>query len=98
MNFEDKGTYRSVLYYLLKALKEKNCTTIVISEKHSPTTLTPFDFEPFLADGVIELSLAPRTGGVTPALAVRKMPGTGYPQAFFPIDIDENGLKLLPGT
>jgi len=93
----DKSTYRTILYYISKALKEKGCTSLFISEKPSAAgALTQFDVEQFVMDGVLELSFAQKEDALVQTIAVRKMKATNVPQARYVLDFYEKGLRVAP--
>jgi len=91
----NKSAFRTILYYISKALKEKGCTSVFISEKpFTPGALTQFDVEQFVMDGVLELSFAQREDALVQTVAIRKMVATNIPQARFVLDFYENGIRL----
>ena len=93
----DKSTFRTILYYISKALKEKGCTTIFMAEKpHTPGSITPFDVEQFVMDGVLDLSFAQKEDALVPTISVRKMVATNAPQARYVVDFYEEGVRLAP--
>lgn len=93
---DSRNRFRTTLYYLSKALKERGCTTLFISEK-TGDGLTPFDIEPFVMDGVIELGRTEREGSVSSTLSVKKMVATEVPVVSLTTDISDNGLRIMPG-
>jgi KaiC/GvpD/RAD55 family RecA-like ATPase len=92
----EPSTFRTILYYLSKALKEKDCTVLFITEKPvGEEKLTYFDVEPHVVDGVIEL--LPITRGETTvfSLSIKKMIATDIPSGRFIADISNEGFKLV---
>ena len=92
-SINDQARFRTLLYYLSKAFKEKGCTTIFISES-SKDQLTQYNVEPHVMDGVLELSMTSKDDVMNQTLMVRKMVATKYPIAKYLIDFGENGLQL----
>jgi len=91
----DKSTFRTILYYISKALKEKGCTTIFIAEKPSTAgALTQFDVEQYVVDGVLDLSFAQKEDALVQTLTVRKMIATNIPQARYAMDFFEGGIRI----
>ena len=95
-SIKEKSKYRTLLYYLSKALKEKNCTALFVSEK-TGDYLTDFKVEPFVMDGVIELSMTPRGDVLDHTLVVKKMVATRFSVAKYLLDISDEGLRLATG-
>jgi KaiC/GvpD/RAD55 family RecA-like ATPase len=89
----EKARFRTLLYYISRSLKEKGCTTLFISEKTNDY-LTAFDVEPFVMDGVIELSFSPREDTLNQVLIIRKMVATQFPMAKYLMDISGEGIRL----
>jgi KaiC/GvpD/RAD55 family RecA-like ATPase len=89
----DAGKFRTILYYVSRALKEKGCTTLFISEK-TGEGLTPFGVEPFVMDGVIELRCKSEKTISARELVVRKMLATSVFPEPYSIDISEDGMRL----
>ena len=96
-SLNDKAAFRTLLYYMSKALKEMGCTTLFISEK-TGEGLTPFEVEPFIMDGVIELAFTPREEGLIQTLMVRKMKATQFPLARYVMEISDKGLSLATSS
>lgn len=91
----DPSTFRTILYYLSKALKEKDCTTLFITEKPAgEEKLTYLDVEPHVMDGVIEVSPIERGESRTFSLNVKKMVATRVQAGRFMADISEEGFRL----
>lgn len=89
----DKGKFRTVLYYVSRALKEKGCTTLFLSEKTSES-LTPFGVEQFVMDGVIEIDCKSEKTVTSRELTVKKMLATAASPEPYSVDIAEDGMRL----
>ncbi|MFH0987189.1 MAG: ATPase domain-containing protein [Candidatus Micrarchaeota archaeon] len=90
----DRDAYRTLLYYISKAMKEKGVTTIFITEKPKDK-LTTYDFEQYVMDGVLELSFVPKDDALARTLIVHKMVATNFPQAGYLVEIGDSGMSLV---
>lgn len=91
----DPSVFRTMLYYMSKALKEKDCTVLFITEKPAgKEQLTYLDVEPHVMDGVIELDPVERGETSTFTLNVRKMVATNIQPGKFKAEITDEGFKL----
>lgn len=98
-SINEQARFRTLLYYLSRALKEKGCTTMFIAET-SGEGLTQFNVEPHVMDGVIEMSLTqrePREGTLSHTLMIRKMLATQFPMAKYLVDFNKDGVQLATG-
>lgn len=93
LSINDRARFRTLLYYISKALKEMGCTTLFMSEK-TGEDLTPFNVEQFIMDGIIELGFTVRGEALNPTLMVRKMKATQFPMAKYVMDISNQGIVL----
>lgn len=91
-----KADYSKLLYKISKALKEKDCSTLFISEKPYNGELTPFKVEPYISDGVISLSRKEKRGNRKRTLHIHKMTATKTPLEDITFNLSEDGFKLLP--
>lgn len=92
-----KSDYRLFLHSLSSSLKEQGCTTIMVSEKTEKSSITPFEVEQYLADGVIEISKTREGAGGRGRgrnLKIHKMLATRVPLDDLAINLSEDGLKL----
>ena len=92
----DKSKFRTLLYYISRSLKKKGCTTLFVTERaHDSPGLTEYGIEPFVLDGVVDLSFTPGKDSLNQTLMVRKMVATQFPMAKYLIDISEKkGMQL----
>ncbi len=93
---KDKAKFRTLLYYLSKALKENGCTSLFIAEKVDEKD-TEFQVESFLMDGVIELNFTARADVLENTLMIKKMVATKFPRSKYLIDFSEKGIRLATG-
>ncbi len=64
---------RTELYHLFEFFRERDITTLLISEMHDDTNFGEFDVEDFLADGIIHMSRIEKSGRVVRNLRIVKM-------------------------
>jgi len=95
---KELGKVRVEVFNMIKSLKSKNVTTILISEVPEEATraISRFGFEEFVADAVIVLNyLEFGTGTSVRSLLIRKMRRTKHATEIFPLEITEEGLKVV---
>lgn len=90
-----KSEYRTLLHGISKELKRLDCTALFISEKSGKDSLTPFDVEQYISDGVIELKEEERAGRKSRVLYINKMMATRTPLDGITFNISDEGFKLL---
>ncbi|MEM0372297.1 MAG: ATPase domain-containing protein [archaeon] len=98
-SINDQAKFRTLLYYLSRALKDKGCTTLFIAETRGQD-LTQFGVEQHVMDGVLEMSLtqkSPAEGVLSHTIMVRKMLATEFPIARYLVDFGESGVQLATG-
>lgn len=87
----EKGLMRSLLYKFTSALKDLNCTTVLISETTGKKdALSPFGVEEFVTDGVIALYFTPPNRSIF----VRKMRGTNHSKSVHPFEITDKAILI----
>ncbi len=88
---EKKGYMRNILYQFTSALKDLNCTNLLISEtKDKKEVFSAYGVEEFVSDGVIKLMFNPPNRSIF----VRKMRGTNHSKAVHPFEIGETGITV----
>ncbi|VVC00436.1 Circadian clock protein kinase KaiC [uncultured archaeon] len=89
----ESGQLRHLLYTFADALKELDCTTLLIAEtKGGKNDFSAFGVEEFLVDGVIMLYFMPPNR----SLFIRKMRGTNHSKTVHPFTISSLGLEVKP--
>lgn len=93
---EDKREFRLKMLGFLEQISRNKATFIATAERH----LTEFDrisFNPedFLFDGLIIMGRQRKTANYLRVLSVIKMRGTKHSEELHPVEIDNNGLKIL---
>jgi KaiC/GvpD/RAD55 family RecA-like ATPase len=91
LSINDKANYRTLLYYISKALKEMGCTTIFVAEKMGDKTI---GVEEYVMDGIIDLDFVSKEDSLMQTLLVKKMKATKFPIARYALDISDKGLQL----
>ncbi len=95
LSLQDRGKFRTSLYFLSKMFKEKDCTTLFVTEA-APGGGTAFGVEEFVMDGVFELDFARGDENLLQTFFVKKMAGTRLSFAKYVMDITEEGIKIVP--
>ena len=91
---EDKASMRSKLQEMIKSLKARDTTVLLISERVG-AGLSRLDIEEFVADGVVVLDFTPVGPQAGRNLFIRKMRCTNHSEDVHPITIGKNGIKVL---
>ena len=92
---EDKSSMRGRLQELVKSLKEREVTTLLISESIDENHMSLLGIEEFIVDGVITLKFTPVGAQAGRILFIRKMRETNHSEDLHPIDIGKKGLRIL---
>lgn len=95
--FEDKYKFRKALLELAKILRERNITTIIISEiPEGSEALSTFGVEEFAADGVICLNYIKVGNVFMRSLNIRKMRDTIHSMKIHPVQMTGHGVYIYP--
>ncbi len=95
--FEDKYKFRKALLELGKAFRQRNITSLLISEvPEGSETLSTFGVEEFAADGVITLHYAKVGNVFMRSLSIRKMRDTIHSMKIHPLQITAHGIYVYP--
>ncbi len=92
---EDKSSMRGRLKELIKSLKERNLTTLLVSESMDEERLSVLGIEEFVADGVIILKYTSVGAQAGRLLFIRKMRRTNHSEKLHPIKIGTQGIRIL---
>jgi len=88
---------KNVLMKIIKYLKSTGCTCLVTSElPEEGNWLSRDTCSEFLADGVILLKALTITGEIGKSLIIRKMRYSDHDKDVHPLEITEEGVKVLP--
>ncbi|MFH0961870.1 MAG: ATPase domain-containing protein [archaeon] len=95
--FEDKYKFRKALLELAKIMRERNITTILISEvAEGSEALSTFGVEEFAADGVICMNYVKAGNVFMRALNIRKMRDTIHSMKIHPLQMTGHGVYIYP--
>ena len=95
----DVGKIRASLFDYIMSLKRFGTTSLLITEiqESDIKSLSRLGIEEFIVDGVIVLHYLEYAAGGTPrSLIIRKMRRTAHGSDVYPLDISNDGIKLLP--
>jgi KaiC/GvpD/RAD55 family RecA-like ATPase len=82
--------------HLFRILNETGCTSIVTSEIRSSVLEREFQFEEYLAQGVVVMQMVPRGGEMARIIHIEKMRGTPHDSQPRPYRITEKGIEIYP--
>jgi KaiC/GvpD/RAD55 family RecA-like ATPase len=95
--FEDKYKFRKALLELGKALRQRNITSILISEvPEGSENVSTFGVEEFASDGVICMNYAKVGNVFMRSLLIRKMRDTIHSMKIHPMQITGHGIYVYP--
>ena len=95
MVVEDKSSMRGRLKELIKSLKKRKLTTLLVSESMDEEHLSVLGIEEFVADGVIILKFTSVGAQAGRLLFIRKMRRTKHSESLHPIKIGNRGIQIL---
>jgi KaiC/GvpD/RAD55 family RecA-like ATPase len=87
---------RKLILDMNEQLRKLKTTTLYIGEIKSstPSEISRFGVEEFIADGVISLILGQQGAELTNQLLIRKMRGTDHDKKIHPFKYQDDGLKI----
>jgi len=88
------GEVRKELYEIIKQMKGEEVTTLFTTEKPDEDNLTRYGVEEYVVDGVFIMKGLGFGGDMGRKLTVQKMRRTNFEHDVYPVEIDENGLKI----
>ncbi|MCK4729923.1 MAG: ATPase [Candidatus Aenigmarchaeota archaeon] len=92
---EDKSSMRGRLQELVKSLKERKITTLLISESIDEEHLSILGIEEFIVDGVIHLKSIPMGKMSQRTIEIRKMRETKINEGIHSMEFCKNGIKVV---
>ena len=92
---EDRSSMRGRLQELVKSLKERKVTTLLISESIDEERFSLLGIEEFIVDGVIHLKSIPMGKMVQRIIEVRKMRETKINEGIHSMEFCKNGVKVV---
>jgi KaiC/GvpD/RAD55 family RecA-like ATPase len=96
LQFQTGVERRGAVLDLMQATAATGCTTLLISELSDSAIDRKYQFEEFLAQGVIIMRKVPRAGGVTLVMQVEKMRGLSHDDQPRPYKIETGGVTVYP--
>lgn len=88
------GEVRKELYEIIKQMKGQELTTLMTTEKPDPNNLTRYGVEEYVVDGVFIMKGLGFGGDMGRKMSIQKMRRTNFEHDIYPVEIDENGLKV----
>ena len=92
---EDRSSMRGRLQELVKSLKERKVTTLLISESIDEEHSSRLGIEEFVVDGTIILKFTSVGAQAGRLLFIRKMRRTKHSEDLHPIKIENKGIQIL---
>jgi KaiC/GvpD/RAD55 family RecA-like ATPase len=96
LQFPDEVERRSALLDLMQAIAETGCTSLLISELSESTIDRKYQFEEFMAQGVIVMRKALVDNRTLLVFQVEKMRGLSHDNQQRPYKIDKGGIVVYP--
>jgi KaiC/GvpD/RAD55 family RecA-like ATPase len=96
LQFPDEAERRGALLDLMQAIAETGCTSLLISELSESAADRKYQFEEFLAQGVIMMRKVLTGNRVVLVFQVEKMRGLSHDNQQRPYKIDRGGLVVYP--
>jgi KaiC/GvpD/RAD55 family RecA-like ATPase len=96
MQFPNEVERRAALLELMQATAETRCTTLLISELSESAIDRKYQFEEFLAQGVIMMRKVQMANRVTHVFQVEKMRGLSHDDQPRPYKIGPGGIVVYP--
>jgi KaiC/GvpD/RAD55 family RecA-like ATPase len=96
LQFPDEVERRGALLDLMQAIAETGCTSLLISELSESAADRKYQFEEFLAQGVIMMRKVLTGNRVVLVFQVEKMRGLSHDNQQRPYKIDRGGLVVYP--
>ncbi|MDO8494741.1 MAG: circadian clock protein KaiC [Deltaproteobacteria bacterium] len=95
--FSNTGRIRAAVFRLFYELKKMGVTVFLSAEKVGDASeISRFGIEDYIADGVIDLKLAPGQQRFIRQAFIRKMRGIGYRSGVVEFEINSRGLEIYP--
>ncbi|MGD8544914.1 MAG: ATPase domain-containing protein [Candidatus Bathyarchaeota archaeon] len=95
-SFEKKIEARIIIHLLEKMMRQSDCTTLMLVEVPTGSSVIGLGIEEFVADGIIVFEIIEEKTGIRKRAIVRKMRGTNHNMKYNKIVISVNGFSLMP--
>lgn len=96
IQFPNEVDRRTAVLDLMRGIAETGCTTLLISELAESSLDRTYQFEEYLAQGVIMMRKLVRPGGILRVFQVEKMRGLAHDDQPHPYKIEEGGIVVYP--
>ena len=96
LQFPDEVERRAAVLDLMEAMWETGCTSLLISELLESGPERKYQFEEFLAEGVILMRKRERGAGISREFTVEKMRGLAIDDQPRPYKIEKGGIVVYP--
>ena len=96
LQYPDAAERRTAVLDLMQAIASTGCTTLLISELTTSSLYRKYQFEEFLAQGVLILRKLLRPGGMLRIFSVEKMRGVDHDTQPHPYKIGDGGIEVYP--
>ena len=94
LQYPDENERRTAILDLMQAVASTGCTSMLISELTMSSLDREYQFEEYLAQGVIILRKILRPGGVLRIFSVEKMRGVDHDTQPHPYKIGSGGIEV----
>jgi len=96
LHYRSLRELRRELFSLVRFLRDKEVTTVLIAESVEGSGLTRWGFEQFVSDSFVHLGLEETKGELRRTITVRKMRFTKHDTVKHPVRITSNGIVVEP--
>lgn len=96
LQYPDENERRTAILDLMQVVASTGCTSMLISELAMSSLDREYQFEEYLAQGVIILRKILRSGGVLMTFSVEKMRSVDHDTQPHPYKIGEGGIVVYP--
>jgi KaiC/GvpD/RAD55 family RecA-like ATPase len=96
LHYENVFERRIALLDLMSLMVRNRCTTLLISELEDSSLSRRYQFEEFIADGVILLTKMLSNNSFTRVFSIEKMRGIAHDTQSHPYRIMEGGIEVFP--
>jgi len=96
LHYESTFERRIALLDLMSVMVRNRCTTLLVSELEDASLSRRYQFEEFIADGVILLTKMLSNNSFTRVFSIEKMRGIAHDTQPHPYRIMEGGIEVFP--
>ncbi|GBC68948.1 Circadian clock protein kinase KaiC [archaeon HR01] len=96
LQFPDEHARRTALMDLLEGIAPLGCTTLLLTELRASSPRRRYQFEEYLAEGVIIMMRYQSSGGIVQSIRVEKMRGVNHDVEPHPYKFTPEGIVVFP--